>query len=51
MLRRGEEPDTEGALTVVLTSADGVPEAVTLAQDLHADGARVVFNVDENDFP
>ena len=32
MLRCGEEPDTEGALTAVLTSTDGLPEAVTLAQ-------------------
>ncbi len=46
-LRQGQEPETEGALTAVLTSTTGLPEAVRLAHRLRGDGARLVLSVDK----
>ena len=45
LLRQGEEPDTEGALTAVLPTVSGLPEALSLADRLRAEGARVVLGV------
>ena len=47
LLRQGEDPGTEGALTAVLPTANGLPETLKLAERLRAEGARVVLGVGE----
>jgi hypothetical protein len=47
MLRQGETPDTTGALELVLSSKEAIPEALSLASNIRKQGRRVVVGTTE----